>query len=163
MSDSAAPSQAPGAAPAHPFTPGPSTPTSKPTGTAAPVPRAAAPSGANPQSAIRNPQLVDAASSASTPSSILNPQSSPRPAGWWKVGGVKGVKADVAKAIQNTAGIPAHWQAALQAEIAAHEAPAVSVSAHFMQENRKVSGGGTTKGKMVMHLSISPIEGWVGG
>ena len=158
--------------PAKPaFTPGPSTLGVPPSGGAEiQIP----PKGGTPNTPNVPSGLVDAAAQVTAaPSPAAPPRPSflpkipmPAPApgrppqpGWWKVGGIKGAKADVARAVGQISGIPGHWQEALQKEIAAHDAPAVSVSAHFMQENRKGAGG---KGKMVLHLDISPIDGFVG-
>ena len=163
QSTPSAPGGAAGALPKPVFTPGPSTPTG------------------NPKSEIRNPNLVDAATQVNAPGAQPAKAATPNP-GWWKVNGVKGMKADVARAVGNIAGIPAHWQAALQAEIAAHDAEAVSVSAHFMQQNPStVSGqsaqqdqakaaagspvppqGRGLKGRILLHLDISPLDGYVG-
>ena len=104
---------------------------------------------ASPASGLRHPaspsaSLVDSESQVSAPA--LAPvlggikAKTPRP-GWWKVPGMKGTKANIAQAIQGLQDIPPHWQAALQAEIAAHDA---------------------SKGKLVLHLDISPVDGWTG-
>ena len=98
-------------------------------------------------------------------SQVTDPNAAPAPGvklkvhqpGWWKVGGIKGLKAHVARAVKNIPEIPSHWQAALQAEIAAHDSPAVAVTAHCMQQNQTGA-----KGKIVLHLDISPVEGWAG-
>jgi hypothetical protein len=82
--------------------------------------------------------------------------------GWWRVGGVKGEKAVIAKVVGAMTGIPDHWKAALIAEINNHDANAVTVHASFSQENKKV-GGKVTKGKLLLHLDISPLEGFVTG
>lgn len=83
--------------------------------------------------------------------------------GWWKVGGIKGSRAAVAKAVQRMDAIPAHWLAALQAEINSHPSPAVTIHAHFSQENKKIKVNGvpsTTRGKVILHLDISPLDGF---
>jgi hypothetical protein len=104
--------------------------------------------------------------------------------GWWRVAGVKGLKEHVSAHIRTLKEIPDHWQSVLQEEIAAHPAAAIAVHAHFMVQNHrplaaqpvpkiKVSGvelTGTpaaaplpaTRGRVVLHLDISPVEGFVG-
>lgn len=87
------------------------------------------------------------------------------PAGWWSIQNIKGAKADVAAAVAKIVGIPAHHAAALQTEILGHDAGAVTVNAHFSQENRRNKtnpSGPTSKGKLVLHLDITPIDGFVG-
>ena len=130
------------------------------------VPKAAA--GAAPA----KPVLLDTATKTNSlkpvpliiPKEQAPPQPLASPPGWWKLEGVKGAKAAVAKAVSGNAGIPAHWQAALQAEINAHPSEAVAISAHFSQENKQGMTGAvktTTKGKLVLHIDISPIDGYV--
>jgi hypothetical protein len=104
--------------------------------------------------------------------------------GWWRVAGVKGLKEHVSAHIRTLKEIPDHWQAVLQEEIAAHPAAAIAVHAHFMVQNHrplapqpipKIKVGGVelagppaatpqpaTRGKVVLHIDISPIEGFVG-
>ena len=77
--------------------------------------------------------------------------------------GVKGFKADAAKAVARNADVPAHWQAAIQAEINAHTSSVVIVDAHFLQQTKKGKGAdpnAVTKGNIVLHLTITPIEGF---
>ena len=85
--------------------------------------------------------------------------------GWWKVGGVKGMKEHVAKHIAGIKEIPDHWQVVIQAEIAAHPAAALAVHAHFMRQNPKKKDGDSSEnhGKVLVHIDISPLDGFVGG
>ena len=78
--------------------------------------------------------------------------------------GLKGAKADVAKAVQALAGVPAHWQAALAAEINAHPSSVLAVSAHFSQQNRTIKVGGKPvpdKGKIMLSVAITPLDGFI--
>ena len=122
--------------------------------------------------------IVDSAAQVSGPGLPKPAAKAPRQ-GWWKVKGIKGAKANVARAVQNMAVIPPHWQAALQAELAAHDAPAVCIHAHYIRRDASTSSaqatspagatmGGTpvappaAKGRILLCLDISPIEGWQG-
>ena len=132
----AAPVAAPTAPVAPQFVPGPSTPTAKSDTGAAPA------------------VAIPAVQPLTRPVPLTKaPTPAPKglPAGWWRVQSVKGLKSDVAKAVQSNADIPAHWQSALQAEIAKHTATAVTVDAHFH----------SVKGKQLIYVDISPIDGFV--
>ena len=73
------------------------------------------------------------------------------------------MKADVVASLAATPGITPHMLNAIQTELNAHPATAVIVNAHFCQENKPVldangrKTGATTKGKVSLHVDISPI------
>ena len=96
-----------------------------------------------------------------TPAAVMPMRPAPQP-GWWKVDNIKGSRAALVKYVGNHPDMPAHWKALLQAEIAAHTSEALVISAHCCQQNPKAIVDGAPvmqKGKVLLHLDISPLEG----
>lgn len=88
------------------------------------------------------------------------------PEGWWKISSVKGSKAGVTNAVNQTTGIQAHWLAAIQAELAGHPSTAFTIDAHKAQENVSTTNPDGTKttnpGTIVLNITIKPLAGFVG-